>query len=90
MEIIGTLKAIGNTRNGFTARGEWKSQDIVVGYNEDTKYPLAVMLECGGKTIDVISQLQIGMKVKCNFDVSAVNYQGRWFNRFKCWKIEKI
>lgn len=77
-------------KNGFTSRGEWKSQDIVVAYNENTKYPHMAMLECAGKILDVVSQLQVGAKIKCFFEPDAVNYKGGWFNKLRCWKIEKL
>ena len=44
---------------------------------------------CGEDKISLFN-IQIGDELKLFFDVDAKEYNGRWYNSFKAWKVEKV
>lgn len=75
-------------RSGVSARGEWKSQEFVITTEE--QYPKMVCFQVFGEDRINSFALQIGEAVKVSFDISAHEYQGRFFNSINAWKVEKL
>lgn len=88
MEIQGKVTNILPMRSGVSARGEWKSQEFVITTEE--QYPKMVCFQVFGEDKINSFALQIGEAVKVSFDISAHEYQGRFFNSVNAWKAEKL
>lgn len=88
MEIQGKVTNILPMRSGVSARGEWKSQEFVITTEE--QYPKMVCFQVFGEDRINSFALQIGEAVKVSFDISAHEYQGRFFNSINAWKVEKL
>lgn len=88
MEIQGKVTNILPMRSGVSARGEWKSQEFVITTEE--QYPKMVCFQVFGEDKINSFALQIGETVKVSFDISAHEYQGRFFNSVNAWKVEKL
>ena len=88
MEIQGKVTNILPMRSGVSARGEWKSQEFVITTEE--QYPKMVCFQVFGEDKINSFALQIGETVKVSFDISAHEYQGRFFNSINAWKVEKL
>ena len=88
MEIQGKVTNILPMRSGVSARGEWKSQEFVITTEE--QYPKMVCFQVFGEDKINSFALQIGEVVKVSFDISAHEYQGRYFNSINAWKVEKL
>lgn len=88
MEIQGKVTNILPMRFGVSARGEWKSQEFVITTEE--QYPKMVCFQVFGEDRINSFALQIGEAVKVSFDISAHEYQGRFFNSINAWKVEKL
>lgn len=88
MEIQGKVTNILPMRSGISARGEWKSQEFVISTEE--QYPKMVCFLVFGEDRINSFALQIGEAVKVSFDISAHEYQGRFFNSVNAWKVEKL
>lgn len=88
MEIQGKVTNILPMRSGVSARGEWKSQEFVITTEE--QYPKMVCFQVFGEDKINSFALQIGEAVKVSFDISAHEYQGRFFNSVNAWKVEKL
>lgn len=88
MEIQGKVTNILPMRSGVSARGEWKSQEFVITTEE--QYPKMVCFLVFGEDKINSFALQIGEAVKVSFDISAHEYQGRFFNSVNAWKVEKL
>lgn len=88
MEIQGKVTNILPMRSGVSARGEWKSQEFVITTEE--QYPKMVCFQVFGEDKINSFALQLGEVVKVSFDISAHEYQGRFFNSINAWKVEKI
>lgn len=88
MEIQGKVTNILPMRSGVSARGEWKSQEFVITTEE--QYPKMVCFQVFGEDRINSFALQLGEVVKVSFDISAHDYQGRFFNSINAWKVEKV
>lgn len=85
MELIAKLVQLLPLQNGQGKNGPWKKQDIIL--ETDGTYPKKVCVSIWGDKIDA-SQLQVGNKLKIQFDVESREYNGRWYTDVKAWKVE--
>ena len=89
MEFTGKIIAILQPRGGVSKTGnEWKSQEYVIE-NHD-QYPRKMCFDVFGA--DKIEQfnIQMGEELTVSFDVDARQWQDRWFNSIRAWKVERI
>lgn len=89
MEITGKIIAVLPERGGISQRtgAEWKVQEYVLETQE--QYPRKMCFDVFGA--DKIAQfnIQIGEVLTVSFDVDAREYQGRWYNSIRAWKVDR-
>ena len=88
-ELSGKIIAVLDRKSGISKTGtSWSLQQYVIETHE--QYPKKMCFDVFGE--DKISQfnIQIGDELKLFFDVDAREYNGRWYNSFKAWKVEKV
>ena len=89
MELSGKIIVIGEKRGGVAkATGNpWSVQTYVLETHE--QYPRKMAFEVFGE--DKIAQfnIQAGEEVTVSFDIDAREYQGRWYNSIRAWKIDR-
>lgn len=89
MELEGKIIQVLEARGGTSARTgtPWKVQSYVLEV-PNGQYPRRMMFEVFGE--DKIAQMNIqeGQDLKVSFDIDAHEYQGRWFNSIRAWKVE--
>ena len=88
MEITGKIIAVLPERGGVSKTGnEWKTQEYVIETHE--QYPKKVCFNVFGA--DKIAQfnIQAGDEMTVSFDINAREYQGRWYNDIRAWKVER-
>lgn len=89
MELTGKIIAVLPERGGISQRTgtEWKSQSYVLETQES--YPRKVCFDVFGS--DKIAQfaIKIGETLTVSFDIDAREYQGRWYNSVRAWKIDR-
>lgn len=88
MEIQGKITAILAERAGVSARGEWKSQEFVITTQE--QYPRMICFQVFGADKIASFALQVGQTVNVGFDISAREYQGRYYNQLNAWKVDHL
>lgn len=91
MELEGRVIAVLNPREGTSKAGnQWKAQEYVIETVE--QYPKKMCFEIFGS--DRIAQfanlLQVGNNVKVSFDIDARQWNDRWFNSIRAWKVESV
>ncbi len=88
-EISGKIIAVLDKRNGISASTNtpWSVQQYVIETHE--QYPKKLCFDVFGE--DKINQfnIQIGEELTVYFDINAREYQGRWYNSFRAWKVER-
>ena len=85
-EFVGTVKKIGDVQtfaSGFSKR------ELVVT-SEGERFPQDVMFEFLKEKADLLAPLSEADRVKVSFDIGGREYNGRYFNSLKGWKIEKV
>ena len=87
LEIEGKIKTKLPPRSGSSARGGWTSQDFVVEY-QDGNYPAdACITAFGDEKVRDLDRFQVGDAVKVSFNVRAREFNGRWYNDLRMWRI---
>ncbi len=90
MELAGKVIAILEPRSGVSRNSgnPWKMQDFVIETHE--AYPRRMVFNVFGE--DKINQfnIQIGEEINVSFDINAREYQGRWFNDIRAWKVDRV
>lgn len=88
MEIEGRIIAVLPAREGTSSRGtQWKSQDYVIETHE--QYPRKCCFNVFGSDRIAQFNIQPGEELRISFDIDAHEYQGRWFNSIRAWKVER-
>ena len=85
-EFVGTVKALPATKtfpSGFTKR------EVVVTSEED-RFPQDIAFEFVKEKAAMLDGIQEADRVRIFFDLRGREYNGRYFNSLKGWKIEKV
>lgn len=89
MELAGKVIAVLEARGGVskTTGNSWKTQDYVIETHE--QFPRRMVFNVFGE--DKINQfnIQMGEEINVFFDINAREYQGRWFNDIRAWRIDR-
>ena len=89
MEFTGKIIAILQSRGGVSKSGnEWKAQEYVI--EDHGMYPRKMCFDIFGA--DKIEQFDIkmGEELTVSFDIDARQWQDRWFNSIRAWKVERV
>lgn len=89
MELEGKIIVVGNSRGGVSQRGtQWKVQEYVLETLE--AYPKKLAFEVFGE--DKIQQfnIQAGETIRVSFDIDAREWNGRWYNSVRAWKVDRV
>jgi hypothetical protein len=87
MEIRGKIIVVQPVQTGEGRNGTWKKQEYVIEYDYTSQYPRKMMFNLWGDKIDQYN-IQQGQSLKISFDIDCREYQGRWYNDIRAWKIE--
>ncbi len=89
MELSGKVIAVLEPRGGTSRTGnEWKVQEYVIETHD--QYPRKMCFDVFGA--DKIEQFNIkaGEEIMVSFDIDAREWNGRWFNSIRAWKVERV
>ncbi|MDL2212728.1 DUF3127 domain-containing protein [Bacteroides sp. OttesenSCG-928-D19] len=90
MDFTGRIIAVLPPKGGVskTSGNEWKAQEYVIE-NHD-QFPKKMCFEVFG--LDRIEQfaIQMGEELTVSFDIDARQWQDRWFNSIRAWKVERV
>ncbi len=88
MELSGKIIAVLPAREGVSKAGNpWKTQEYVLETHD--QYPRKMCFNVFGA--DKIAQfnIQVGEELTVSFDIDCREWQGRWFNDIRAWKVER-
>ena len=87
----GTIAILGEVQTGTSQSGNtWARQTIVVdieGYNGNFR---KVALQASGNIVTDLEQMMVGDKVEITYQVTAREWQGKWYNNVDLFKIELL
>ena len=87
----GTIAILGEVQTGTSQSGNgWANQQIVVdveGFNGSFR---KVALKAGTNQVRDLEQMRIGDKVEISYQVTAREWQGKWYNNVDLIRIESL
>lgn len=87
LEIEGRISRKLAAQSGQSARGPWKKQDFIVEY-QDGNYPSQTLFTAfGDNLVADLDRYAVGDMVRVSFNVRAREYNGRWYNDVRAWRI---
>lgn len=90
MELIGKAIAALPVKSGVSQRtGEqWQSREYVIETQE--QFPKKMCFEVFGT--DKLKEFHIRNNdmIKVHFDITAREYNGKWYNSVRAWKVEHV
>ena len=90
LEIEGKIKQKLEVQSGQSERGGWSRQAFILEY-QDGKYPADICFTAfGDDKIEDLKRYQEGDEIKVSFNLKAREYNGRWYNDVRVWKIEPV
>ena len=86
----GTITYKSDVQSGMSQNGNpWYRQTIVVdvaGYNGSFR---KIALQATGDKVGDLQSMQLGDKVEVSYQVTAREYNGKWYNNVDLYKIER-
>ena len=76
--------------NGTSARGQWAKQDFIVEYPDGQYTEKACLQVFGVDRVKELENFQVGDKVKVSLKIQAREYNGKWYNDIRVWKITRV
>ncbi|RGN50938.1 MULTISPECIES: DUF3127 domain-containing protein [unclassified Bacteroides] len=86
MEFSGKIIAVLPLQTGMGRNGEWKKQEYVIETHD--QYPKKMCFNLWGDKIDQFA-IQAGEEMTVSFDIDCREYNGRWYNDIRAWKVER-
>ena len=89
MEIKGRILAVLEERSGTSQRtgNNWRCGQYVLETIE--QYPKKMLFEVFGEDKIHSMYIQMGEELTVFFDVDAREYNGKWYNQIRAWKVER-
>lgn len=88
MDISGKIIVATEVRSGESARtgSKWMARDFVIETHE--QYPKRCVFSVFGEDRLKEFNIQVGEEVTVSFDIDAREYNGRWFNNVRAWRVQ--
>ncbi|MBQ9892402.1 MAG: DUF3127 domain-containing protein [Bacteroidales bacterium] len=87
LEIEGKISQKMAVQSGQGARGTWARQDFVLEYM-DGNFPSAICFTAWGQEkVNDLAKFQVGDSVKVSFNIRGREYNGRWYNDLRVWRM---
>lgn len=87
LELEGKITRKEAKQSGQSARGSWVKQDFILEY-QDGNFPSEVCFTSfGNDRVAELDKFQVGDEVKVSFNLRAREYNGRWYNDVRVWRI---
>lgn len=89
MEIKGRILAVLEEKSGTSQRtgNNWRCGQYVLETLE--QYPKKILFEVFGEEKIHSMNIHIGEELTVFFDVDAREYNGKWYNQIRAWKVER-
>ena len=87
MEVRGKIIVVQPIQTGEGKNGTWKKQEYVIEYDRNAQYPRKMMFNLWGDRIDQFN-IQEKQDLKISFDIDCREYNGRWYNDIRAWRVE--
>ncbi len=89
MEISGKIIAALEARGGISQRtgNPWKTQEFVIETHD--QFPRRCVFNVFGEDKLRDFNIQVGEELTVSFDIDAREYNGRWYNDIRAWRVQR-
>lgn len=88
MEIKGKIIAVMEKRSGVSQSGKaWATQEYVIETINE-QYPKRCVFNVFGEENIQKFAMEVGKVVTVHFDINAREYNGRWYNDVRAWRVD--
>lgn len=89
MEISGKIIAALEPRGGISQRtgNPWKTQEFVIETHD--QFPRRCVFNVFGEDKLRDFNIQVGEELTVSFDIDAREYNGRWYNDIRAWRVQR-
>lgn len=90
MELTGKIIAVLPERGGVSQRSgsEWKAQTFVLETINE-QFPRKLVFDVFGADRLANFAIKAGEVMTVSFDIDAHEFNGRWFNDIRAWKVDR-
>jgi len=90
MELTGKIIVVQPERSGVSQRtgSEWKVQEYVLETINE-QFPRKMVFEVFGADRIASFNIKAGEVMTVSFDIDAREYNGRWYNQIRAWKVDR-
>ena len=90
MELTGKIIIVQPERSGVSQRTgtEWKVQEYVLETINE-QFPRKMVFEVFGADRIANFNIKAGDVMTVSFDIDAHEYNGRWYNQIRAWKVDR-
>ena len=90
MEITGKIIQVLEPRGGVSQRtgNSWKTQEFVIETHE--QYPRKCVFNVFGEDRLREFNIQVGEELTVSFDIDAREFNGRWYNDIRAWRVVRV
>lgn len=90
MELTGKIIIVQPERSGVSQRTgtEWKVQEYVLETINE-QFPRKMVFEVFGADRIANFNIKAGDVMTVSFDIDAREYNGRWYNQIRAWKVDR-
>ena len=87
MDITGKIIFVSEPRSGVskTSGSQWMTQDFVIETHD--QYPRKCVFNVFGEDRLKQFNIQLNGEYTVSFDIDAHEYNGRWFNNIRAWRV---
>lgn len=89
MEFTGKIIMAGQVKSGVSQKSgnSWMTQDYVI---EETvgNYPKRMCFSVFGEDRIKRMGISVGQELTVSFDIDAKEFNGKWYNELRAWKVE--
>lgn len=87
LEIEGRIAQKAAKQSGQSARGSWVKQDFILEYQDGSYTAQVCFTSFGNDKVAELDKFQVGDQVKVSFNLRAREFNGRWYNDVRVWRI---
>jgi len=87
LEIEGRIVRKLAVQSGQSARGAWARQDFILEYQDGNFPAQACFTAWGEDKVRDLDRFQVGDSVKVAFNIRSREYNDRWYNDLRTWRL---
>lgn len=87
LEIEGRIAQKFAKQSGQSARGPWMKQDFILEFQDGSFTSEVCFTSFGNDKVAELDKYGVGDEVKVSFNIRAREFNGRWYNDVRVWRI---